>query len=211
MAFDFDLSRLSACLAPEPVAATEEDDFADKAAAMALTEAQLTPSAALFAIVLRREGARVLLTRRADHLRDHPGQICFPGGRMEATDKTPAHTALREAEEEIGLARTLPRVLGYLPAYRTATGFRIYPVVALLTPPFTLALDAFEVAEAFEAPLSTLFDPTRHHRESIVYKGARHTYHVIDCEADGQSRRVWGATAGMILALQSRYQGSKDS
>jgi 8-oxo-dGTP pyrophosphatase MutT (NUDIX family) len=207
MAFDFDLPRLLACLAPEPVAATEEDDFADKAAAMALTEATLTPSAVLFPIVLRAEGARVLLTRRTDHLRDHPGQISFPGGRMEAADPTPAHTALRETEEEIGLAQTLPRILGYLPTYRTATGFRIYPVVALLTPPFALSLDTFEVAEVFEAPLAALFDPARHRRESIVYKGARHEYHVIDCETDGQARCVWGATAGMILMLRARYQG----
>jgi 8-oxo-dGTP pyrophosphatase MutT (NUDIX family) len=207
----FDLARLQACLAPEPVAATDEDDFANKAAAAviteaatALTETALTPSAVLFPIVQRRAGAQVLLTRRAEHLRDHPGQISFPGGRMEAEDPSPIHTALREAEEEIGLAQTLPRILGYLPAYRTATGFLIYPVVALLTPPFDLRLDAFEVQEAFEAPLSTLFDPARHRRESIVYKGARHEYHVIDCEAKGQTRRIWGATAGMILSLYRR-------
>ncbi|MDR1888317.1 MAG: CoA pyrophosphatase [Zoogloeaceae bacterium] len=204
MSADFDLERLQACLAPEPVAATDADDFADKAATMALTEATLTPSAVLFPIVLRETGAQVLLTRRTDHLRDHPGQISFPGGRMEAEDKTPVHAALREAEEEIGLARSLPRILGYLPTYRTATGFLIYPVVALLTPPFELRLDAFEVAEAFEAPLSMLFDPTRHRRESIFYRGARHEYHVIDCETDDKARRIWGATAGMILSLYRR-------
>jgi 8-oxo-dGTP pyrophosphatase MutT (NUDIX family) len=158
----------------------------------------------LFPIVLREHGAQVLLTRRADHLRDHPGQISFPGGRMEAEDPTPAHTALREAEEEIGLPQTLPRILGYLPTYRTATGFLIYPVVALLTPPFDLRLDAFEVAEAFEAPLSTLFNPAHHRRESIFYKGAQHEYNVINCEAEGQMRRIWGATAGMILSLYRR-------
>jgi 8-oxo-dGTP pyrophosphatase MutT (NUDIX family) len=204
MSANFDLARLQAGLASEPVAATDEDDFADKAAAMAIGEATLTPSAVLFTLVQRAEGARVLLTRRTDHLRDHPGQISFPGGRMEAEDQSPIHTALREAEEEIGLAQNLPRILGYLPTYRTATGFLIYPVVALLTPPFDLHLEAVEVAEAFEAPLSTLFDPTRHRRESIVYKGVRHEYNVIDCEADGQPRRIWGATAGMILSLYRR-------
>ncbi|MDR3054598.1 MAG: CoA pyrophosphatase [Zoogloeaceae bacterium] len=206
MSADFDLQHLRACLAPEPVAATDEDDFADKAAAMDIEEATLTPSAVLFAIVQRKEGARALLTRRADHLRDHPGQISFPGGRMEACDPSPIHTALREAEEEIGLTQNLPQIQGYLPTYRTATGFLIYPVVALLTPPLTLRLDASEVAEAFEAPLATLFDPTRHRRESIVYKGARHEYNVIDCEADGKQRRVWGATAGMILSLYRRMR-----
>ncbi|GHT90707.1 hypothetical protein AGMMS49545_04980 [Betaproteobacteria bacterium] len=204
MSADFDLKRLKTCLAPEPVAPTDEDDFAGKAAAMALTESALTPSAVLFAIVPREQGAQVLLTRRTDHLRDHPGQISFPGGRMEARDPSPIHTALREAEEEIGLPQTLSRILGYLPTYRTATGFLIYPVVALLTPPFDLRLDAFEVAEVFAAPLSTLFDPTRHRRESIVYKGVRHEYNVIDCETDGKERRIWGATAGMILSLYRR-------
>lgn len=204
MSADFDLRRLQACLAPEPVAPTDEDDFANKATAMSLTEATLTPSAVLFSIVLRSSGAQVLLTRRADHLRDHPGQISFPGGRMEAEDHAPVHTALREAEEEIGLPQTLPRILGYLPTYRTATGFLIYPVVALLSPPFDLRLDAFEVAEAFEAPLSLLFDPTRHRRESIVYKGVRHEYNVIECETEGKERRIWGATAGMILSLYRR-------
>jgi 8-oxo-dGTP pyrophosphatase MutT (NUDIX family) len=113
---------------------------------------------------------------------------------------------LREAEEEIGLARNLPRILGYLPTYRTATGFSICPVVALLPPPFTLTLDAFEVAEAFEVPLAALFDPARQRRESIFYKGKERAYHVIDCVAEGQSRRVWGATAGMILALFRRWK-----
>ncbi|MDR2365073.1 MAG: CoA pyrophosphatase [Zoogloeaceae bacterium] len=200
----FDLARMTACLRPEPVAATDEDDFTDKTAGA--EETRLIPAAVLFPLVSREQGLQVLLTCRAEHLHDHPGQISFPGGRMEKTDASPAHAALREAEEEIGLARNLPRILGYLPTYRTATGFSIYPVVALLLPPFALTLDAFEVAEAFEVPLADLFDPKHHRRESIFYKGREHAYHVIDCVAGGQSRRVWGATAGMILALRRRWQ-----
>ncbi|MDR1350938.1 MAG: CoA pyrophosphatase [Zoogloeaceae bacterium] len=205
MSMSVDLARVKACLAPEPVAATDEDDFTDKVAGVA--EAALIPAAVLFPLVSRGEGLQVLLTRRTEHLRDHPGQISFPGGRMEESDASPVHTALREAEEEIGLVPNLPQILGYLPTYRTATGFLIHPVVALLLAPFTLAPDAFEVAEIFEVPLACLFDPTRQRRESLFYKGKEHAYHVIDCESQGQPRRIWGATAGMILALARRFRG----
>ena len=119
----------------------------------------LTPAAVLFPIVLRDNGQTVLLTQRTAHLKDHAGQISFPGGRVEAEDESPIHTALRETEEEIGLARKHVEVLGFLPEYRTGTGFRVTPVVALVTPPFELALDPFEVAEAFEVPLAFLLDP----------------------------------------------------
>ena len=197
------LAHIRTCLAPEPVAATDEDDFRE-GKADGLAEAALVPSAVLFPLAPRAQGLQALFTRRTDHLRDHPGQISFPGGRMEQGDATPAHTALREAEEEIGLARNLPQILGYLPAYRTATGFLIYPVVALLLPPFTLTLDAFEVAEAFEIPLARLLDPANQRRESIFYKGKTRRYHVIDCESETQPRRIWGATAGMILMLAGR-------
>ncbi|MDR2637078.1 MAG: CoA pyrophosphatase [Zoogloeaceae bacterium] len=197
------VERIAACLSPEPAAATDEDDFARKP----VSRPELIPSAVLFPIVQRADeagGERVLLTRRSDHLRDHPGQISFPGGRVEASDPSPLHAALREAREEIGLDPALPRILGYLPAYRTATGFLIYPVVALIAAPFSLRLDEFEVAEAFEAPLAALFDPRHHRREHLVYQGRRHEYNVIECEAEGKSRYIWGATAGMILALWRR-------
>ncbi|MDR2625192.1 MAG: CoA pyrophosphatase [Zoogloeaceae bacterium] len=208
MPMSLDLARIQACLAPEPVAAEEEDDFA-KDAVVGRDMAALIPSAVLFPLVPRAGGLQVLFTRRTEHLRDHPGQISFPGGRMEQSDISPAHTALREAEEEIGLARDLPQVLGFLPTYRTATGFLIYPVVALLLPPFTLTLDAFEVAEAFEVPLARLFDPTIQRRESILYQGKEHTYHVIDCTSETPPRRIWGATAGMILALARRLENKE--
>jgi 8-oxo-dGTP pyrophosphatase MutT (NUDIX family) len=209
MSMTFDPARIRACLAPEPVAATDEDDFTDKAANT--EEAALIPAAVLFPLVPREQGLQALFTRRTGHLRDHPGQISFPGGRVEKTDANPAHTALREAEEEIGLAQSLPQIIGYLPTYRTATGFSIYPVVALLPPPFTLTLDAFEVAEAFEVPLAVLAEPSRQRRESIFYKGKEHAYHVIDCEAAGQACRIWGATAGMILALLRRLERANRS
>ena len=154
----FDLERLRASLLPEPLAEhfVEEDGAHDQ---------PLTPAAVLFPIVLRNGGQTVLLTQRTAHLRDHAGQISFPGGRVEVEDISPSHTALRETEEEIGLNRERIEILGFLPEYRTGTGFRVTPVVALVQPPFELRPDPFEVAEVFEVPLSFLPCPT----VSILY------------------------------------------
>lgn len=190
-----DLQHLKACLLAEPEAVPSEGD-------QGAGFEGLTPAAVLVPIVPRPGGQQLLLTRRTDHLRDHPGQISFPGGRVEPEDASPAHTALREAQEEIGLAPELPRILGYLPTYRTGTGFHVFPVVALLPPPFELRLDAFEVAEAFEVPLSFLLDPANHHRERMHYRGALREYTVMPYG----ERRIWGATAGMILSLWRRLQ-----
>jgi len=133
----------------------------------------LTPAAILFPLVDHPEGCRVLLTRRTDHLHDHPGQISFPGGRVESGDISLHHTALREAEEEIGLPPESVEILGELPPYATVTGFLIHPVVARLTPPLSLVTDPFEVAEAFEVPLGFLLDSDNHRREYLMYRGRR--------------------------------------
>jgi 8-oxo-dGTP pyrophosphatase MutT (NUDIX family) len=139
----FDLERLRACLLAEPCAGdfVQEDGGGDL---------PLTAAAVLFPIVSREGGYTVLLTQRTAHLRDHAGQISFPGGRVEEEDLSPIHTALRETEEEIGLTRDCVQILGFLPEYRTGTGFRITPVVGLVHPPFELRPDSFEVAEVFE-------------------------------------------------------------
>jgi len=160
----------------------------------------LTPAAVLFPIVLREPAPTVLLTQRTAHLKDHAGQIAFPGGRVEASDNSPIDTALRETEEEIGLARGHVEVLGYLPEYRTGTGFRVTPVVALVRPPFTLTLDAFEVAEAFEVPLAFLLDPANHQRHALHYRGALRQYFAMPWG----EYFIWGATAGMIRSLSER-------
>ena len=120
-----DLQHLQACLLAAPESVPSEGD-------QGAGFEGLTPAAVLVPLVPRPEGYQLLLTRRTDHLRDHPGQISFPGGRVEPEDASPAHTALREAQEEIGLDPGLPRILGYLPTYRTGTGFHVFPVVALL-------------------------------------------------------------------------------
>ncbi|MEF8698037.1 MAG: CoA pyrophosphatase [Candidatus Accumulibacter sp. UW20] len=155
------------------------------------------PAAVLFPIVRRAGAPTVLLTQRTAHLKDHPGQISFPGGRREAMDPSPAHTALRETAEEIGLLPEQVEILGYLPEYLTSTGFRVTPVVALVTPPFELQLDAFEVAEAFEVPLAFLLDPANHQRHSLHYRGRLRHY---DAMPYGEYF-IWGATAGIIMSL----------
>ena len=189
----FDLERLRACLLQEPLAG----DFVQEAGGEDLP---LTSAAVLFPIVLRDTGYTVLLTQRTAHLRDHAGQVSFPGGRVEAEDLSPIHTALRETEEEIGLSREHIKILGFLPEYRTGTGFRVTPVVGLVQPPFELQPDPFEVAEVFEVPLSFLLDPANHQRHSIHLRGAMRDFFAMpygNCF-------IWGATAGMIRSLTER-------
>lgn len=171
-----------------------------------------TPASVLIPLVLREEGPRVLLTRRTAHLRDHAGQISFPGGRVEAADESAVHTALRETEEEVGLAREHVQVLGQLNIYTTVTGYRVTPVVALVNPGFSLALDAFEVEEAFEVPLQFLMTPAHHRRHEMTWQGLRRQFlsmpwHAPD--ADGLSREyfIWGATAAMLRNLYGLLRG----
>ena len=188
-----DLDRLRASLLREPLSG----DFVQEDGGEGLP---LTPAAVLFPIVLRDNEHTVLLTQRTAHLKDHAGQISFPGGRVEAEDLSPIHTALRETEEEIGLARDRIEVLGFLPEYLTGTGFRVTPVVALVNPPFELALDPFEVAEAFEVPLEFLLDPANHKRHSLHYRGALRHFFAMPYG----DYFIWGATAGMIRSLTER-------
>jgi len=157
----------------------------------------LRPAAVLVPLVTRPDDLTVLLTRRTDHLHHHPGQISFPGGRVEKADVSPVMTALRETEEEIGLLSDRVELLGELPEYVTGTGFRITPVVGLVHPPFELRLDAFEVAEAFEVPLSYFLDPANHQRHRREYQGRMRQYYAMPYGA----HFIWGATAGMLVSL----------
>jgi 8-oxo-dGTP pyrophosphatase MutT (NUDIX family) len=151
----------------------------------------------------------VLLTRRTDHLRDHAGQISFPGGRAEAEDLDAADTALREADEEIGLRRAQVEVIGQMPTYTTVTHFVVTPVVALVRPPFKLAdlsIDGFEVAEAFHVPLAFLMDPANHQRHVVDFEGGQRQFLSMPwpaVAADGTPREhfIWGATAAMLRNL----------
>ena len=148
-------------------------------------------------IVAHEEALTLLLTRRAAHLKFHSGQVSFPGGRTDEADSSPEATALRETEEEIGLARERVEVLGRLPEYTTGTGYRITPVVGLLTPPLALHPDPAEVDEVFELPLAVVLDPANHHRDSREWQGRSRQFFVIPHD----KHYIWGATAGMLVNL----------
>jgi 8-oxo-dGTP pyrophosphatase MutT (NUDIX family) len=151
----------------------------------------------LVPIVTRAEELTVLFTRRTVHLKHHSGQISFPGGRVEAGDAGAEDTALREAREEIGLDPARVEVLGRLSEYHTRTDFRVTPVVALVAPPFELRLDAHEVDEAFEVPLSFLLDPVNHQRHAREFQGRQVPYFAIPY----RDYYIWGATAAMLVNL----------
>lgn len=155
------------------------------------------PAAVLVPVINRPDGLSVLLTRRTDHLNNHAGQISFPGGKVDEEDNSPEETALRETEEEIGLDRSRVQLLGRLPDYFIPTGFRVTPVIGWVEPPFSLALDPFEVAEVFEAPLSFLVDPNHRQLQSAVRNGRLRHFYAMPY----QGYNIWGATAGILVVL----------
>jgi len=159
--------------------------------------AALTAAAVLVPIVTHPGELSVLFTQRTTHLKSHAGQISFPGGRAEPGDASPEFTALRETQEEIGLAPERAEILGRLPDYFTRTGYRVTPVVGLLMPPLELAPDPREVEEVFEVPLAFLLDPSNHRREAREIQGRDASYYVLQYGG----RRIWGATAGMLVNL----------
>lgn len=157
----------------------------------------VTPAAVLVPIVDHASGLTVIFTQRTAQLKAHSGQVSFPGGRAEPGDPTPEFTALREAQEEIGLALERVEVLARLPEYNTRTGFRVTPIVGLLTPPVPLAPDPREVEEVFEVPLAFLLDPRNHQRETRELQGRTVAYYVMRYG----NHTIWGATAGMLMNL----------
>jgi 8-oxo-dGTP pyrophosphatase MutT (NUDIX family) len=159
--------------------------------------ATATAAAVLVPIVDHPSGLTVIFTQRTSHLKAHSGQVSFPGGRAEPEDPTPEFTALREAQEEIGLDAERVEVLARLPDYHTRSGFRVTPVVGLVTPPVELKPDPREVEELFEVPLSFLLDPKNHQRETRKLQGRSVGYYVMRYE----NRVIWGATAGMLVNL----------
>jgi 8-oxo-dGTP pyrophosphatase MutT (NUDIX family) len=157
----------------------------------------VTPASVLVPIVTHLEGLTVLFTQRTAQLRAHSGQVSFPGGRAEPGDASPEFTALRETREEIGLAPERVEVIARMPEYLTRTGYRVTPVVGLIAPPLELAPDSREVAEAFEVPLAFLLDPAHHQRETRELGGRMVGFWVMQYG----ERRIWGATAGMLVNL----------
>lgn len=159
---------------------------------------EFTEAAVLIGLVRRESGLTVLLTRRTAHLREHAGQISFPGGRAESYDADATATALRETAEEVGMGAEYIEIIGSLPDFYTGTGFRVVPIVGLITPGFTLQPDPFEVDEVFEVPLSFLLDPAHHRRHTVDLPEGRRRYYY---SMPWQDYFVWGATAGMLRNL----------
>lgn len=187
------LSQSRAAVDPESEArATWPPDVA-----AVLFPAPLVPAAVLMPLVERRGGLAVLLTRRSDHLRDHPGQISFPGGRVEPGDAGPLATALREMDEELGIDPAHVGVAGYLPAQAVVTGFVVTPVVGFLPGDIAVRPDAREVAEAFEVPLRYVLDPINLRESTRVVHGLE----VPVFEYTYSGHRIWGATASMLHTL----------
>src|SRR5882724_1467037 len=162
-------------------------------------ERPIRPAAVLIPIVDHPQPT-VLLTQRAARLNDHAGQISFPGGKIDATDASPLETALREAEEEIGLSREFVDPIGYLDLYGSSFGFRILPTVARVRPGFELRINHTEVDDAFEVPLSFLMDPANHQIHSKDFRGIERSYYAMPFA----ERYIWGATAGILRVLYER-------
>jgi 8-oxo-dGTP pyrophosphatase MutT (NUDIX family) len=175
------------------------DPGTDRMLEIMAREAPVRPAAVLIPVVDHAEPT-VLLTQRSAHLKEHSGQIAFPGGKIDATDMSPRDAALREAEEEIGLDRSFVDPIGYLGVYGTGFGFRILPTVARVKPGFKLTINHSEVDDAFEVPLSFLMNPANHQVHSKEFRGMERSYYAMPFA----ERFIWGATAGILRVLYER-------
>ena len=175
------------------------DQGTDRMLAILAHEQPIRPAAVLIPVIDHPKPT-VLLTQRSAHLNDHAGQISFPGGKIDAADASPLEAALREAEEEVGLARQFVDPIGYLDLYGTSFGFRILPTVARVKPGFDLRINTSEVDDAFEVPLAFLMNPVNHQLHSKEFRGMERFYYAMPYG----ERYIWGATAGILRVLYER-------
>jgi len=192
--FDIPAGLTDASLVP-----ASGDQGTDRMLQILAREQPIRPAAVLVPVVDYPQPT-VLLTQRSAHLNDHAGQISFPGGKIDATDASPLDTALREAEEEIGLSREFIDPIGYLDLYGTSFGFRILPAVARIKPGFKLRINQSEVDDVFEVPLAFLMNPVNHQTHSKEFRGIERSYYAMPYE----ERYIWGATAGILRVLYER-------
>ena len=184
--------------APPPTPRRSDDDLNPEARMIPQGE-EPRPAAVLVPLVARADGLHMLLTQRQPHLRQHAGQVAFPGGRVDEADPGPVAAALRETEEETGILPGFVDPVGFLDTYLTSTNYRVVPVVGILRPGFTVVPHEHEVAEVFEVPLAFLMNPAHHERHSRDWQGKLRHYYAMPW----QGRYIWGATAGMIRNLYS--------
>jgi 8-oxo-dGTP pyrophosphatase MutT (NUDIX family) len=175
------------------------DPGTDRMLEIIAREQPVRPAAVLIPVVDHEEPT-VLLTQRSAHLNEHAGQIAFPGGKIDSTDRSPLDAALREAWEEVGLDRSFVDPIGYLGLYGTGFGFRILPTVARVKPGFKLTINHSEVDDAFEVPLSFLMNPANHQLHSKEFRGMERSYYAMPFA----ERYIWGATAGILRVLYER-------
>lgn len=198
--FDEDTFRARAAArlhAAAPARHAFSDDDLNPTARMIPAAEAPKPAAVLVGLVPRETGLNLLLTERQPHLRRHAGQIAFPGGRIDDTDADAVAAALRETEEETGIAPGFVEPVGFLDTYLTSTNYRVVPVVGMLKPGFTVTPHEAEVKDVFEVPLAFLMDPAHHERHSRDWQGHTRYYYAMPW----QERYIWGATAGMIRNL----------
>lgn len=184
----------------EPAHLAHGDHVLNADLVSALGDVKLRDAAVLVPVVDTGSDARVILTRRTSTMRQHSGQVAFPGGAVDPEDASIEIAAMREAEEEIGLSRDFVEPVGRLPVYMTTTGFRITPVLAVVRHGYSLELNPAEVDAVFETPLSFLMDPVNHQRESRVWEGRERHYFVMPYG----EYSIWGVTAGIIRTMYER-------
>ncbi|MER2508972.1 MAG: CoA pyrophosphatase [Amaricoccus sp.] len=194
------VTRIAAALRAPSIGTS---DFDLNPAARPSGSFELRPASVLVPLIERGAGINIILTRRAAHLRHHPGQIAFPGGRQDPTDPTPLDAALREAREEIGLAREQVTILGGFDTHETVTRFSVSPFVGLVDADFTPVIDRAEVEEVFEAPLAFVLDPANRQTHRRAWPGGWRRYQAIPYGP----HYIWGATARMLISLGDRMRG----
>jgi 8-oxo-dGTP pyrophosphatase MutT (NUDIX family) len=201
-------AHIRACLDAQPSASEQDMQWLAGATAevaskvRAALPSRTVPAAVLIPLVERDNGLTVLLTQRAETLKDHAGQVSFPGGRIEPEDEDAWHAALREAHEEIGLRADMVEFAGYLPDHHVITGFRVTPVVGFVNPNYQLRIAEAEVHDAFEVPLDFILDAANHKSRQRTLAGVSIEVHDIPYG----DRNIWGATAGMLMTLRRMLQ-----